>query len=92
MTLWRKIVGRDGFYPFDLVAAIVATAPSAATCDPDWVVIKHDDQVGWFGFGPQSLLFAKGTARGARPVITCRAITGRAATRLIIELSRESAK
>jgi inosine-uridine nucleoside N-ribohydrolase len=88
LGFWRNVVGRDGFYPFDLVAAIVATEPSQAACVGEAVIVKHDDKIGWFGFGPRSLLFTRKDAPDALPVATCRAITGRAAERLIAEPHR----
>jgi inosine-uridine nucleoside N-ribohydrolase len=81
LGFWRDVVGRDGFYPFDLVAAIAAGDRHAAICEPEYVVLKHDDKIGWFGFGPRSLLFSP-RATGALPVTTCRALTVRAADRL----------
>ena len=81
LDFWRDVVGRDGFYPFDLVAAIVVGDRRAAICKPEFVVLKHDDKIGWFGFGPRSLLFSP-PAPGAFPVSTCRALSVRAADRL----------
>lgn len=82
LAFWRSVIGRDHFYPFDLVAAIVATDPSQATCTGESVVIKHDGKIGWFGFGPLSLLFSNNGAPNAFTVVRCRAISGRAADRL----------
>lgn len=81
LDFWRDVVGRDGFYPFDLVAAIAAEDRDSATCTAEFVVLKHDDKIGWFGFGPRSLLFSP-SAPGALPVTTCRALSVRAADRL----------
>jgi inosine-uridine nucleoside N-ribohydrolase len=78
LRFWRDVVGRDGFYPFDLVAAIVAANPKVATCGIEFVEIKHDDKIGWFGFGPRSLLFTGAEARNALSVTTCRALSVRA--------------
>ena len=85
LAFWRDMVGRDGFYPFDLVAAIVATDPARARCADESVLIADDDKIGWFGFGPRSLLFAERAAPGARSVHVCRSIAGRAAAELLAD-------
>lgn len=74
LAFWRDIVGRDGFYPFDLAAAIVASNPAQSGCSKEAATAKPDRDIGWFGFGPLSLLFAKSDEPGAFPVTICRTI------------------
>ncbi len=79
LAFWRDVVGRDGFYPFDLAAAIVATNPAQLGCSKEAVAVKPDLDIGWFGFGPLSLLFANPGEPGAFTVTVCRTI-GRVST------------
>ena len=53
---WRDVIGRDGFYPFDALAAAHVLAPAAFTCAPMQARVAPDTQVGLFGGGPMSLL------------------------------------
>jgi len=87
---WRSVIGRDGFYPFDLVAAVVATDQHKAACAREVVAIRHDGRIGWFGFGPISLLFVRSNrpAGDTYRVMTCRAVQGRAIDRLLRKPAR----
>lgn len=77
LAFWRDVVGRDGFYPFDLVAAHVATDPTQAACTDEAVAVRPDRDIGWFGFGPLSLLFAEPGEPGTHNVTVCRTIADR---------------
>ena len=92
LSYWRNVIGRDGFYPFDLVASIAATTPASATCRPQAAAIRPDDKIGWFGGGPMSLLFESASARGTRSVTVCRALSINAASTLNATLARQEFK
>jgi inosine-uridine nucleoside N-ribohydrolase len=83
LAFWRNVVGRDGFYPFDLAAAIVAANPTQAVCNREAVAVRPDRDIGWFGFGPLSLLFAKHGEPGAIAVTVCRTIVNASAIKLV---------
>jgi len=57
---WNRAMGRDGFYPFDLMAALYLADPGAFDCRAIPVSFARDPLIGWFG-GPPSLLIAPGT-------------------------------
>jgi purine nucleosidase len=51
LTYWREDIGRDGFYPFDLIAAAYVVQPSLLRCTDVPIVVKDDEWVfGWLGF------------------------------------------
>ena len=51
LSYWRKDIGRDGFYPFDLVAAAYVAEPSLLGCAEVTVAVENDTWLlGWFGF------------------------------------------
>ena len=51
LTYWREDIGRDGFYPFDLIAAAYVVQPSLLRCADVPIVVQNDDWVfGWLGF------------------------------------------
>jgi inosine-uridine nucleoside N-ribohydrolase len=51
LSYWRKDIGRDGFYPFDLVAAAYVAEPSLLGCAEVMIAVENDTWLlGWFGF------------------------------------------
>ncbi len=92
LAYWRNVIGREGFYPFDLVASIAATTPASASCHPQATAIRPDDKIGWFGGGPMSLLFEHTSAPRARHVTLCRALSINAATTLNNTMARQEFK
>lgn len=51
LTYWREDIGREGFYPFDLIAAAYVVQPSLLRCADVLIVVQNDDWVfGWLGF------------------------------------------
>lgn len=75
LAFWRSAAGRDGFYPFDLAAALVATTPEAVACEPIAATLTADRAIGWLGFGPRRLLLGALPWRDAeppRPVAVCK--------------------
>lgn len=51
LTYWREEIGRDGFYPFDLVAAAYVVQPSLLRCTDIPIVVQDDEWVfGWLGY------------------------------------------
>ncbi len=69
---WQTDIGRDGFYPFDLVAAAAILAPDALACAPVNVRVARDWKVGRV-WGPMSLLIEPATGNSGN-VTACRAI------------------
>jgi len=48
---WREDIGRDGFYPFDLLAAAYVVQPSLLRCADVTVAVGNDTGLlGWLGF------------------------------------------
>lgn len=64
LAFWRDMVGIDGFYPFDLVAAAYVSNPEALTCRRTGVRIGADRRAYGPLPGPQSLMV--GGLAGAR--------------------------
>jgi purine nucleosidase len=51
LTYWREEIGRDGFYPFDLIAAAYVVQPSLLRCTDVPIVVQDDEWIfGWLGF------------------------------------------
>ncbi|HEU5039888.1 MAG TPA: nucleoside hydrolase [Gemmatimonadales bacterium] len=90
LDYWKDDVGRDGFYPFDLVGAAYALAPELFDCADVRARVARDERLwGWLGappalmVGPDSSLQAEsraeGTARycpGLRPALYHRLMEG----------------
>ncbi|MEZ5998221.1 MAG: nucleoside hydrolase [Hyphomonas sp.] len=71
LTYWEQNIGRDGFYPFDLMAAAVLLAPDAMLCSPRRVALMPDRKISPV-FPPRGLLFDPPAGRtDARPVLAC---------------------
>lgn len=51
LTYWREDIGRNGFYPFDLIAAAYVEQPSLLRCTDVPIVVQDDEWVfGWLGY------------------------------------------
>ncbi|OQW33920.1 MAG: hypothetical protein A4E19_19345 [Nitrospira sp. SG-bin1] len=51
LTYWRGDIGRNGFYPFDLIAAAYVVDPSLLRCTDAPIVVEDDEWVfGWLGY------------------------------------------
>jgi purine nucleosidase len=68
LSWWREAIGRDGFYAFDLAAALLVLAPGSARCEPRpvWVDIDRLAFGGW-GIAPSVLVERAPTRAGWRP-------------------------
>lgn len=58
LTYWREQIGREGFYPFDLVAAATVVDPRTMRCAEVRMWIGEDDRVMLPGLRPTALLVA----------------------------------
>jgi purine nucleosidase len=67
LEYWREDIGRDGFYPFDLLAAAYVLEPSAFRCVSARMRVAEDRTM-WFPWRPEALLVGLGV--GA-PVTYC---------------------
>lgn len=56
LRFWTDIIGREGFYPFDLIAAAYLLEPRSFRCDNKIATIERDSSRHIFGLGPESLL------------------------------------
>ena len=66
LAFWRKDIGRDGFYPFDVLAAAYALRPDLFDCASITAQVARDEKLrGWI-YGPEGLLVAPESARSAR--------------------------
>jgi hypothetical protein len=83
LAYWKDAIGRDGFYPFDLVAARSVVEPALLACAEVAAWIGRDAGItGWFG---RRGLFVGGAgeATGAGPrgrVLYCPDVRGSAAS------------
>lgn len=58
LNFWREAIGRDGFYPFDLLAAVYALRPELLSCARVTMKVAKDERL-WGGFyAPEALLVA----------------------------------
>ncbi len=67
LEYWRSEIGRDGFYPFDLLAAAYVVEPTAFRCVSARMRVAEDRTM-WFPWRPEALLVGLDT--GA-PVTYC---------------------
>ena len=91
LAWWQADVGREGFYPFDLMAAAVILTPEAFVCVTSHASVRRDAMISLFG-NLRVLLFAlppDGTA--TRPIETCLTFShnGRELVRQLITGSQE---
>jgi inosine-uridine nucleoside N-ribohydrolase len=73
LAFWRRDVGLDGFYPFDLMAAAYLRDPGRFRCARVTAWVGDDARLPWFGGGP-ALLVAQGAGApaSASPAATVR--------------------
>lgn len=55
LSYWRTDIGRDGFYPFDLMAVAAVLSPTYLDCPPMRARMKRDTKIGGLT-GPLSLI------------------------------------
>jgi purine nucleosidase len=83
LAYWEEDVGRNGFYPFDLLAAVYAVRPDLLNCAEPQAWIGRDLKLwGWI-YGPEALLVGASReratqAQAAGPVIYCQQVDSRA--------------
>jgi purine nucleosidase len=78
LATWRGAIGRDGFYPFDAMAALAALAPRTLHCRSEPARVTADRAISGSRFGPQRLIVGAvdWAAQPARAVSWCDRITG----------------
>ena len=82
LSFWQEAVGRDGFYPFDLLAAIYAVQPQLLSCGTAGAWVGRDDQLWDWIWGPEALLVGPQARRtsdvkAAGPVLYCPKVDAR---------------
>jgi purine nucleosidase len=78
LKYWREDIGREGFFPFDLLAAAYVVHPSLLNCADVSVSIDHDTSLyGWLGL--RGLFVSE--EPGSKPLITRSATYCPAASR-----------
>lgn len=71
LSTWRKYLGRDGFYPFDLMAVVALVEPQTLACSRQTAIVVPDERISGNRFGPMRLLVgAKFQGEGAE-VLWC---------------------
>lgn len=76
LAYWREQIGRDGFYPFDLIAAAALVEPQSMRCARVRAWIGKDDRLLLPGLRPTALLVddaSTPTADAARAALYCAA-------------------
>ncbi len=63
LKTWRKYVGRDGFYPFDLMAVGAVLTPQAFVCQQVNAEMRIDQLINNSRFGPLRLLVGGSNGR-----------------------------
>jgi len=81
LSFWQAQVGRDGFYPFDALAAAYALEPALFDCAAATARVMEDEKLwGWI-YGPEALLVgAEGedaNAGASGPVLYCPRVDSR---------------
>jgi purine nucleosidase len=56
LSMWQRVIGREGFYPFDLLAVAQVLRPDALMCSPLPARVTADRAISGNAFGPQRLL------------------------------------
>ena len=56
LQFWKQKIGKDGFYPFDLLAAAYSLQPSLFSCAETNAWISHDARLWSWGSGRDALL------------------------------------
>lgn len=73
LEYWRKDIGRDGFFPFDLLAAAYLVEPSAFRCVQARMRVGADRSM-WLPWRPEALLVGR---EGDAPAVYCTGAQGR---------------
>ncbi|PCJ68687.1 MAG: hypothetical protein COA62_12620 [Rhodobiaceae bacterium] len=75
LSFWQTSVGHDGFYPFDLVAAIYLTRPDYFSCAKIGAWIGSDRKAYGPFAGPEALMVAARETEAIRTVTYCDRLT-----------------
>ncbi len=67
LMFWNGVIGRNGFYPFDLVAAAYLLEPQQFVCHRQLAAVERDKPWHRMGIGPQSLLVLNSAAFTGQP-------------------------
>ncbi len=59
LVTWKTWLGRDGFYPFDLMAAAAVLEPDALVCHETPARVMADRAISGHAFGPMRLILGK---------------------------------
>jgi inosine-uridine nucleoside N-ribohydrolase len=77
LEFWRTKAGREGFFPFDLVAAALVTGSDRFDCGKEEIEVTRDHAISMLG-GPVRLLLLGASRPGARHEATvCTPVGGR---------------
>jgi purine nucleosidase len=82
LKTWQTYAGRDGFYPFDLLAVAAVLRPQALMCQRQNAQVRIDTRITNSRFGPRRLLVGGGSGRG---VIWCDRLSP-SGQRFVLEL------
>ena len=90
LSYWNEVVGRDGFYPFDLMAAAYVVRPDRFGCAAVQAWVGKDAALSW---RPIALLVAQSglrakAARAAGPALYCTRPTAGLEPRLALRTER----
>jgi inosine-uridine nucleoside N-ribohydrolase len=83
LAFWREDVGRDGFYPFDLLAGAYVLDPGLFGCAPAAAWVGKDRELWHIVHDPDTLLVGPprrgwpSTARASADVVYCTDVSGR---------------
>ncbi len=79
LGFWQEDVGRDGFYPFDVLAAAYVLQPALFDCAATTASVARDEKLWGWVYGPEALLVgaARDDARASAPVLYCPQVDGR---------------
>jgi purine nucleosidase len=96
LAYWREQIGREGFYPFDLVAAFALVEPSLMRCARVKVWVGKDDGLPLAGLWPAALLVrgdgSPAAAPSARPGLYCARPTAGFEAALVRRLNAAAAR
>jgi inosine-uridine nucleoside N-ribohydrolase len=68
LSFWANVVGLDGFYPFDALAAAYTIEPTLFDCADAGVWVAKDGRRGGSRFGSESLLAGLESERAEKPL------------------------
>lgn len=64
LAFWETDVGRNGFYPFDVLAAVYTLRPDLFTCAQVKAVVARDKELWDWIYGPEALLVGPDSETG----------------------------